>query len=354
MKGFIRIGTVILLAVLTVEAVCEEGEIQAEQQGVLREQAREQAKMAREVADLAREQAAAAKAAAKEQAKEMRSAGAMIDAGGGGGYGTGMMMEDDHGKMIMTPSPRPGMGSSGFMLPSFEMRQKAALIVPAGPLDPEVMGQITEDMHTMSQILYEKIHPEKAQGNSYLRWSQNFIGGIFGGDEGAGVSGLYLQGYGMVFVQGVDFPLVPLTGEVPAPPEPTAPTDEVWQRTQKKLKGEYEEPEEEETRKYDADQVEELKETVVQSLIHASNIRHLGGGEWVIVVVKSIPRQSGFQHVIHGYGTGSVMMKVDGQKAAPDQPSFMVIRGQKKDIDDFAADRIDQKQFMEKVTVITY
>lgn len=353
MKTYVSILLVCMLG-LTAEVVGQEENTLYDQEA-LETQARVEAAAARKMAESANRQAEAA----REQA---RSAG-MMAAAGSGALGGGMMMGDDYGNMIITPTPPPGMGSTGMALPSFEMQQGIALIVPAEPLDGETMKQVTEDMHTMSQILYEKIHPDQSQGNRYLRWSQELLGGFLGTGDQAGIAGMYLQGYGMVFVQQVDFPLVPMFEGPPPVEEPAEPTDEVWQRTQKKLKGEYEEPAEPQAREYDADRVEELQETVSMSLIHASNIRQLDSGEWVVVVVKSLPHRGGFQqHIMpggfmpSGFGAGrGVMMKADsGKGAGPEQPSFMVVRALKKDIDEFASGRIEQKKFMEKVTVIRY
>jgi hypothetical protein len=251
----------------------------------------------------------------------------------------------------------PGAGGGGMtgmpmmVLPSFEMQKKTALIIPAGPMDAELMGQITEDMHVMSQILYEKIHPEEVQPNKYLRW----VGGFFGDGRETQVAGLYLQGYGMVFLQQVDFPLMPM-GEQPAAAEPSGGrTDEVWLRTQKKLQGQYEETEKSEAPKYDAAQVDKLKETIVLSLVHAANIRHLDEAEQVTVVVKSSSYRSNLQKFMDSYaGSGKVMMKIESPQSVQEQPSFMVIRAQKKDIDDFAKGRMDQPKFTEKVSVISY
>ena len=47
-------------------------------------------------------------------------------------------------------------------------------------------------------------------------------------------------------------------------------------------------------------------------------------------------------------------IKIEKKKALQDQPSFLVVRAQKKDIDDFAKGRMKQKKFAEKVLVISY
>lgn len=277
------------------------------------------------------------------------------------------------GTGVITPAMMPGMGAGelggygpgaptampGMMLPSFDLEKKTALIIPAGPLETEVIGQLTEDIHVMAQILYETIHPDKVQvsTNRYLRWSREMIGGFFGDSDRSGVTGLYLQGYGIVFLQQVDFPLVPFGEQPPAADSSAQPTDEVWQRTQRKLQGEYEQEEETESQRYDADRVEQLKESVLQSLRHAANIRHLDGREWVIVMVQSSPHRKGV-HVHYNPQSqvvkGRVMMEVGSPQTTQEQPSFLMVRAQKKDVDDLAAGRIGPEEFAAKATVITY
>lgn len=278
------------------------------------------------------------------------------------------------GTGVITPGMIPGMGGGEFdgygegvppamtgmamALPSFEMQKKTALIIPDKPMDTEAMGQITEDMHVMSQILYETLHPEEVQPNKYLRW----VGGFFGDGRDNEVAGLYLQGYGMVFLQQVDFPLVPFGEQPPAADSSAQSTDEVWQRTQRKLQGEYEQEEETESQTYDAERVEQLKESVLQSLRHASNIRHLDSREWIIVMVQSSPHRTGVhfhynpqtQILKSRVGKGRIMMEVGSSEMTQEQPSFLMVRAQKKDADDLAAGRIKPEEFAAKATVITY
>jgi hypothetical protein len=279
--------------------------------------------------------------------------------GMGGGFGAGY-----------APGPGgTGMPGMPMALPFFEMQKKTALIVPAQPLEAEVIGQLTEDIHVMAQILYETIHPDKvhASTNKYLRWSQEMIGGFFEDADNTGVVGLYLQGYGMVFLQQVDFPLVPLEEQPAAAASSAQPADEVWQKTQRKLQGGYEPEEESEGPRYDAKRVDQLKETVLQSLKHASNIRHLIGSECVVVVVKSIPHRTGISQPFAGMvmmpGAGGGGGRMGGSvssfgaevpRAAAEQPSFLMVRAQKKDIDDLAAGRIGPEDFAAKVIMISY
>ena len=300
---------------------------------------RQQADQARQMADQAREKADGIR-------KQARIAV-------GTGFGGSLRMEEDSGRRIMIP----GTGSSlSMVLPSFEMQRKTMLIIPSRPIDKEAMGQLTEDMQIMAQILYEKIHPDQAQTyNKYLRWGHDFLGGFFGEATPNATAGLYLEGYGMVFLQQADFPLTAPAEERPAA-APQEGTDETWQRTRQKLQGEYvEESDKDEIPAYDASKVEALKETIVQLLIHASNIRNLDKNSWIIVVVKSGSCRLGFQQMAQNYvKEGKVMMKFEDEQAVPNQMSFLVVRAQKKDIDDFAAGRIEQKTFVEKAAEITY
>jgi hypothetical protein len=185
---------------------------------------------------------------------------------------------------------------------------------------------------------------------------------------------MYLQGYGALFLMKVNFPLSapPETQQQQEETEEKEDVDEVWQQTRQQIY----EPQVESRRRtrsdqpeiiYDAEQIENLKTTLIESLKHAANIRALAPDESVIiriagsgqsVTVTSIAKE-GEQSIISYESNGTQRTTVTS-KDFPDfikslsTPSVLVIRAKKSDIDDFAKGELDLEDFREKVQVLSY
>jgi hypothetical protein len=161
---------------------------------------------------------------------------------------------------------------------------------------------------------------------------------------------LYLEGYGVVFLMKMDFPLSP-------PPqvqkqdetETEEDGDKVWRDTRRQLY----EPEKlakpkksDSAPKYDAEKVENLKTTLTEALKHAANIRTLKADESVILsITGSSSMSSGVKAVRPIPNTNKVLVvdqngktyEVDsGGRMGLAAPTVLVIRAKKADIDSFA------------------
>jgi hypothetical protein len=182
--------------------------------------------------------------------------------------------------------------------------------------------------------------------------------------RGRASQAIYLEGFGSLFLIGVDFPLS-------APPKvqqdrPEEGVDTVWRDTKIALYN----PDEAVRRRvkvqpqkeYDAEKVQELQKTIIKTLKHAANIRGLKTDEWVTVVVRSsapaviitstiVTRSSGENSpAASDVRTSSALPATE----VPGQAMFLTIRAKKSDVDSFAKDQLNYDQFSQRVSVLTY
>ncbi len=229
--------------------------------------------------------------------------------------------------LAIPSSPRPVPFSFNFGQPS-----RRILILPGPDTD---MGQVTEDLTIMSKILADRL-----QEQGLASWS--------GWPNTHSIEAMAIDGYGVMFILTVDFPLQK-QAEQPAPTQ-TDKGDSVWRNTRDELNNPhwelYHQAPQETAKPYDANQVEKLKETLCGCLKHATNIHSVQGQQWVVVVVEA--GTSG--NTMNVVGSGRAFL----QSGTGDQKSTMVIKVHKADIDRFAADQLDPKDFQHLVQIQTY
>ena len=262
---------------------------------------------------------------------------------------------------------------------------KSILVIPTGQIEIEELLTINEDMNVMSRIFANELgrqrtvssNPEWSFTDS--QWVPNYES-ILGRRTGNTVSSIYLQGYGALFMMEVDFPLSgpPETQENQEETE-KEDVDEVWEQTRQQIyqpqvrattstgRRAAERPEV----KYDAQQVENLKTTLIQSLKHATNIRILKPDESVILSIRGMGIFSGEGDIISMAaipGTDQIMVTLEsrGERIMKvykgdiseafdiSSPTLLVIRAKKSDIDAFVKGDMDIDQFREKVQVLSY
>jgi len=181
---------------------------------------------------------------------------------------------------------------------------------------------------------------------------------------------MYIQGYGALFLTKVDFLLSP-PPEAPEQKETEEEdTDPLWTETKQEIyapeevgrgRSTGERPEE----KYDAEKVEELKETLIKTLKHATNIRNLKPDESVILSVTGKAGQSANIIIEKIPETNKVLVMGEDKKPriyagglpsnlAFSSPTVLTIRAKKSDIDDFAEDKLSFDQFSEKTQLFSY
>ena len=247
----------------------------------------------------------------------------------------------------------------------------SVFVIPSAEIETKDLLTINEDINVMSRIFATNLQQAhiSPSGGSLLVGDRNFLFDALSGRSRTSIQSLYLQGYGVLFLMKVDFPLLPSRQvEQQAATEKEDEGDKVWQDTRRQLY----EPEQVAKRragdsavKYDAEKVENLKTTLIGALKHAANIRNLKPDESVIVTITGGSESAGnITSTITA--TGQVMIH-DKERRTMEivnvpQPSdfrlsapvVLVIRAKKSDIDSFAKGDIDLKQFRQRVQMISY
>ena len=206
----------------------------------------------------------------------------------------------------VAPGAPPGTETLGGL--PFGPAPGAPLVVLSSPSKPGRLGEINEDLTIMTRIL-EKAVAQPGAGND-----QAMAMGIVLHSLGTHSTprGLYLEGYGAVFLLEARFPLS-------APPkvaEPAAekPADTTWNRTKAELYGPRERragpmmmgwaagPGFPGAVPYSAERVEQLKRGLLEALPNASHLRDVKPDEAVVVVVRGAEAGSGRQVMMMGNG----------------------------------------------------
>jgi hypothetical protein len=252
--------------------------------------------------------------------------------------------------------------------PSERSTAGAVLVIPSTEMKPEDIAAVMEDMSIMSRILDKNLGQQRltttSTGVLYSLNADPWTDDVFVG-RGRASQAIYLEGFGSLFLIGVDFPLSPPPKAQEEKPEEGV--DTVWRDTKTAIYN----PDEAVRRRvkvqpqkeYDAEKVQELQKTIIKTLKHAANIRGLKSDEWVTVVVKSaapavlITRtiatttNAGEKPAAANVRTSSAALPAE---AAPGQASFLTIRAKKSDIDSFAKNQLDYDKFSQRVSTLTY
>jgi hypothetical protein len=239
-------------------------------------------------------------------------------------------------------------------------------VIPSGEITTEEVAKITEDMNIMSRIFQKNLQQSHIHVSGMIIGSDPFHVAFTRGKQAT--QGMYLQGYGALYLMKVDFPLSPgpkVEEEQETQPMTEEDVDPVWTQTRqdmfepdKSRKDKSKRPE----KVYDAKKVEDLKTTLVQSLKHATNIRSLKPDESVILTVTGSNISSGYKSVSTIPGRNEVVVvdkdnrtRIVGPDLLSDisLPTVLVIRAKKSDIDRFARGDLDFDQFQQNTQILT-
>lgn len=243
------------------------------------------------------------------------------------------------------------------------------LVIPSAEITTEDIATITEDMNIMSRIFEKNLQQAQIKVNSMFMTGSDPFQMAFAWSKPS-TQGMYLQGYGALFLMKVDFPLSPSPQDEEKQEEQQEKkedVDPVWAQFQREMY------DPEDTRKekakipkkeYDAEKVENLKTTFIKSLKHATNIRSLKPDESVILTITGSHQSSGYKSVKTIPGRNEVIVIDKNNKAqifTGDQigdiglslPTVLVIRAKKSDIDRFAKGDLDFGQFQEHTQILT-
>ncbi len=260
------------------------------------------------------------------------------------------------------------------------------LVIPTASVAPDEFAETSEDIRVMQQILRDLL----SEPRMILGVLQDY--GDFLGGEGRRHEAFYIQGFGVLFVMEVDFPLSPAAApDVESEPQSPTSVDPVWQRARQKLyapRGAF--PSRAQLSQNQQMNFEQFKADLIETLRHAANIRHVDPNEQVVLTVvgqapdAGAPSRGGFSGGAGGsfeggsysysggsFGAGGGSSYADSRsyvrgqgsaQAIPRRPpgfgtpatTVLTIQAKKADIDAFSAGRIDAEQFQARVGVFTY
>ncbi len=256
------------------------------------------------------------------------------------------------------------------------------LVIPTQEIKTEDILTINEDINVMTRIFEDKLNQVRFAGSnrgwSFTgdRWMSDSYYGTFLGGRSNRAGRMYLQGYGALFLMNVDFPLsAPPEAEKQQEEQPEKENvDQLWKETRREL---YEPQErhrpgrgvEDQEVKYDAEKVEKLKTTLIESLKHAANIRILKPDESVILSITGIGISSdeiismvaipGTDQILVSQKSGAKKITKLYNGSVSDEfklssPTVLVIRAKKSDIDSFAKGDLNSDSFRQRVQILEY
>jgi hypothetical protein len=222
----------------------------------------------------------------------------------------------------------------------------------------------------MSRIFDKKL--SQARLTTRGSWSIGFDPFAALGRSSGAIEAIYLEGYGALFLMKVNVLLSPLPEALEEKETEEEDTDPLWTQTIQEMYA----PEEARRRrtdrpeeKYDAEKVEDLKETLIKTLKHAANIRNLKPDESVILTVIGKASQSATRTTTSSYSLGgdlsgrrrdrrgstyNITTTLGGAETGTFPPTVLTIRAKKSDIDAFAKGQLDFDQFRQKTQLLSY
>jgi hypothetical protein len=245
-----------------------------------------------------------------------------------------------------------------------------ALVIRTSDADAKAQANLEEDLAVMSRIL-DKTVSKKMDDDGANRFMS--INVLFAPGSGS-IRNLYLEGYGALFLLNVNFPLLP-PPEKPEPTKEKSETDSTWEEAKQELYGQYDAwapvgkslkfsmsagPQQE----YDKDKVDDLKESLLEALKNATNIRNLKADESIIVCVfggvSAAPGKPGKARTWVKRAPNAPdadledVLVTERDDGPPARGTIMTMRVKKSDADAFAKGKLNLDDFRKKASITTY
>lgn len=253
--------------------------------------------------------------------------------------------------------------------------REQVMVIPLQDINPATYGEMQEDMKVMARIL-DNCLTQNTRGKPQIGDGLLDFGDFF--TDGRAAETLYLEGYGVLFLMSVDFPLSPVPQSSPSSEDVNSPHDTTWERAKEDVlsptSGAMTSATDPSIR-FDAKQIEAIKRELIRSLKYASHIRHLPAAEHLILRLSNV-RESGVHEQTRferrgrnfslsgstggGFGgrsggrLGSGGGTISSQASSGSPASVLVIRTCKSDVDAFAHGTIDFETFSQRVTIIMH
>ncbi len=275
-------------------------------------------------------------------------------------------------------------------------RGNRSLVIQTSEPDPVANANAEDDLAIMSRILRKAVGSSQDDGRRMVM-NIPVDGSVFGSASGA--RNIYLDGYGALFLLTVRYPLIAPTEKTDEPKAKDTSSDEwkaAWEEEMESrgrpggygsASGSFGQswsmssgrgPAED----FDADKVEKLKTSLLESLKNATNIRALKPNDFVTIVVQGaeatrtevMKRKPSTTAVGKpsaspadsdgkgggtgggtgvGRGSGTVVTKSVRSRSGLGE-TVMTIRVKKSDADAFAQGKLDLDAFRKKAAIQTY
>jgi len=261
-------------------------------------------------------------------------------------------------------------------------------VIPSAATKADQLTTLTEDIGIMCRIFDKKLAQEHLipadsdeMTRIHLRYNPDpwrNLTSLLGTADSHITKGIYIEGYGTLFLMNVVFPLsAPPQIEQDKPPQEQA--DTVWTEAKREM---YEPPRADTAStlvktiivKYDPKKVEQLNKTLTKSLVHVANIRDLKPTDWVTVMVRgSAPapnvllqttetRSSKFSTIVPRTGSSTSTARTPSRPTSAGRrierfappATVLTIRARKSDIDNLSQKKIDDKEFQKCIQTMTY
>jgi len=238
---------------------------------------------------------------------------------------------------------------------------KRALVIPKDGTETKGASEIEEDMGVMAHILDKAI---SSDGKS----SRPMGITVYGLSSSGGGQNLFIEGYGAIFFESVNFPLLPPASKEKEG-EPKEKANSEWEDAKRELArpgrggGDnfflFEQDPENvhwagKGAEYDADKVEDLKKDLLTALKNAGNIRKLKSDETVTVVVTG--GKSNYGKVKTAYAPAAKTEPAPARRvsSATSESGKLIVRARKSDTESFLNGKLNFDDFRKRATVLLY
>jgi len=227
------------------------------------------------------------------------------------------------------------------------------LIIHTSTPEGKEQSNLEEDMAVMGLILDKAVQEDadRRSGRSAMGIALFFTPGS------GSMRNLYLDGYGVVFFKRVPFPLMAPRTKADTEDQET-PTDSTWEAAKQELYGQpsgsqfLSHPGEE----FNEERVSHLKETLLESLKNATNIRDLKPTESVTVCVVGSASAVGVKSTRTGRFSARTSSRgvVSVVGASPMHGTILTITAKKSDVDAYAKGKLNLEEFTRRARVAAY
>ncbi|HKQ37004.1 MAG TPA: hypothetical protein VJ063_02935 [Verrucomicrobiae bacterium] len=252
---------------------------------------------------------------------------------------------------------------------------RRTLVIPKGDPSPDLLANAEEDLNVMTLILEKAVDlRSEDEGKKAL--------GIDIFSSSSGIRNLLIEGHGAIFTLKTKIALLP----PPTPKKEEAKakdnTSSEWEEAKRQIYGPSEIEKEihkawgnvkmsfNANEEYDAQKVQRLKDSLVEALKSASNIRHLSGDNTVTVVVLSSSSVQEVRKIVTGDsgggggvalsgsrgggGRASIYTKAEREVSEGRTGSRLMLQAKKSDIDSYSKGKLTTDAFREKVKMQIY